>query len=221
MRAACFVIVVIGLGCGSSSTGGSGGGLATGGGSGGSGGGGSVDAGIPFEVEPNNGATATQLDTITVPGAKQGAIGTANDLDIYALALTAGQRLRWTLDSSGSSLAPYLSPPTSSSLETRATSPRPPRRTSAARSTPTCSPPSPRPSRQRLSSCPAPPRALRVALRERRLPLQPHRLDCRHAAHALQHVDQPVVRHQRRPLGQQHQLEAHRHAHGRRLARRL
>lgn len=60
-------------------------------------------------MEPNNGATATQLDSITVPGAKQGAIGTANDLDIYALPLTAGQRLRWTLDSNSSSFAPYLS----------------------------------------------------------------------------------------------------------------
>jgi hypothetical protein len=61
---------------------------------------------VPSEQEPNDGP---QVDTITAPGAKQGAIGTPNDVDIFTVTLNAGQQWRWTLDSQGSALAPHLS----------------------------------------------------------------------------------------------------------------
>lgn len=124
-----------GGGSGGSAGGGTGGGVA-GGAGGGNGGGSAVDAGadagvdagfdaglavdagadagtdagmIPFEVEPNNGAAAGQLDSITFPGAKQGAVGAANDVDIFLVSLTAGQQVRWTAAAQGSALAPHLS----------------------------------------------------------------------------------------------------------------
>lgn len=56
-------------------------------------------------MEPNNGA---QVDSITVPGARQGAIGVANDLDVFTVLLTAGQQVRWTVEAKSPVLAPHL-----------------------------------------------------------------------------------------------------------------
>lgn len=89
---------------GGASAGGSAGGATAGGSAGGSAGG-----TVGTEVEPNSGAPdGGQLDSITAPGAKQGAVGTANDIDIFTVMLTAGTRWTWSLASNGSVLAPHL-----------------------------------------------------------------------------------------------------------------
>ena len=57
-------------------------------------------------MEPNNGNTQTELNEPTVPVAVHGAIGTADDIDIFAVDLVAGQLLRWTIESDGGEHAP-------------------------------------------------------------------------------------------------------------------
>ena len=97
--------------CGSGGDAGATGGGAGGGVGGGTGGGtgGSFDAGAATEQEPNDGAGVGELDALTAPGAKSGTIGRANDVDIFMVALTAGQQWRWRVDAHGSSLEPHLS----------------------------------------------------------------------------------------------------------------
>jgi hypothetical protein len=68
-----------------------------------------VDAGLAQEQEPNNGATATQVNALPVPGAIGGAVGAANDIDVFQVVLQAGQQWKWTLDAASSTLAPHLS----------------------------------------------------------------------------------------------------------------
>jgi hypothetical protein len=60
------------------------------------------------EVEPNNGDTATEVNMVSPPVAMSGAIGAANDIDIFAVNLTAGELLRWTIAADDQNYAPHL-----------------------------------------------------------------------------------------------------------------
>lgn len=60
------------------------------------------------EKEPNNGATATEIDAMTLPGIMKGAIDPANDVDIFSITPAAGEFWEWTLAPSGADLAPHL-----------------------------------------------------------------------------------------------------------------
>lgn len=60
------------------------------------------------EIEPNNGETATEFNMVTLPVASSGAISVANDIDIFAVDLTAGELLRWTIAADDQNLAPHL-----------------------------------------------------------------------------------------------------------------
>jgi hypothetical protein len=59
------------------------------------------------EQEPNNGATETEHNAITPPVLIQGAIGTADDLDIFSFTAQAGDRLVVEVKSAGD-LQPHL-----------------------------------------------------------------------------------------------------------------
>lgn len=63
---------------------------------------------IQSEVEPNNGATATDLGTMKIPGTMNGKIDPANDTDIFSIDPAAGDFWEWTLTPSGADLAPNL-----------------------------------------------------------------------------------------------------------------
>lgn len=60
------------------------------------------------ESEPNDGNAVGEVNAVAAPGAVSGAVGTANDLDIFSVNLTAGQHWRWTLDGACGALAPHL-----------------------------------------------------------------------------------------------------------------
>lgn len=71
------------------------------------------DAGEPglttqTEKEPNNGATATEVGTMTLPGIMNGAIDPADDIDIFSIAPAPGEFWEWTLAPKGADLAPHL-----------------------------------------------------------------------------------------------------------------
>jgi hypothetical protein len=59
------------------------------------------------EQEPNNGATETEHNGITPPVVIQGAIGTADDIDIFSFSAQAGDRLVVEVKSGGT-LQPHL-----------------------------------------------------------------------------------------------------------------
>lgn len=72
---------------------------------------GGLDGGsVQLEQEPNNAATATQVNAFATPGAMTGAIDPANDLEVLTVSLAAGEVWRWTLEpaSASSVLAPHL-----------------------------------------------------------------------------------------------------------------
>ena len=60
------------------------------------------------EQEPNNGGTATELNAITIPALVTGAIGVADDVDVFGWQAQAGDRVTVTLKTGGSSLQPHL-----------------------------------------------------------------------------------------------------------------
>lgn len=71
------------------------------------------DAGEPAltmqdEKEPNDGASATEVGTMTMPGVMKGAIDPANDVDIFSIAPAPGELWEWTLAPTGADLAPHL-----------------------------------------------------------------------------------------------------------------
>ncbi len=70
----------------------------------------SPDAALPLteESEPNNGDSVTDLNELTLPVAVHGAIGEADDLDVFAVDLVAGELLLWTLEAQGGEHAPHL-----------------------------------------------------------------------------------------------------------------
>lgn len=82
-----------------------------GGGSSSSGDGG-ADAEAPLvkqsEKEPNNGATVTEVNAMTLPGEMAGAIDPANDVDIFSVNVAPGEYYEWTLTPTGAGLAPHL-----------------------------------------------------------------------------------------------------------------
>jgi hypothetical protein len=85
---------------------------------------------VGTEQEPNDGATPTEYNAIQLPAQLTGAIGTANDVDLFGIAAQAGERFTVTLVSDGRSRAP----PSSSACGTGATWGRPPRAWAARRS---------------------------------------------------------------------------------------
>jgi hypothetical protein len=60
------------------------------------------------ETEPNNGATLEEVNAVTVPVGMSGAIGTANDVDIFAVELSEGELLQWTIAAEDQNMAPHL-----------------------------------------------------------------------------------------------------------------
>jgi hypothetical protein len=76
------------------------------------GGGDATDAEAPLtkqtEKEPNNGASATEVNAMTLPGEMTGAIDPANDVDIFSLTLAPGELYEWTLTPTSADLAPHL-----------------------------------------------------------------------------------------------------------------
>jgi hypothetical protein len=76
---------------------------------------GSVDASVredaavnvQMESEPNNGATTTELNAMTLPGTMRGAIDPANDTDIFGIDVAPGQFWEWTAAPSAD-LAPLV-----------------------------------------------------------------------------------------------------------------
>lgn len=68
------------------------------------------DAGpaVPAESEPNDGTSETDLDVVTVPGRVTGAIGKADDTDVFGVDLAAGDFWTITVDPAGSPVAPHL-----------------------------------------------------------------------------------------------------------------
>jgi hypothetical protein len=73
---------------------------------------GGVDADPPAtvadEVEPNNGATATELGTMVLPGTMNGKIDPANDIDIFSIKLAPGDFWEWTATPKSADLAPHV-----------------------------------------------------------------------------------------------------------------
>lgn len=60
------------------------------------------------ESEPNNGNSATDVNELTLPVAVHGAIGEADDRDIFAVDLVAGELREWRLQAEGAEHAPHL-----------------------------------------------------------------------------------------------------------------
>lgn len=60
------------------------------------------------EKEPNNGATTSEVGTMTLPGVMNGAIDPANDVDIFSIAPAPGEFWEWTLAPKGADFAPHL-----------------------------------------------------------------------------------------------------------------
>jgi hypothetical protein len=59
------------------------------------------------ESEPNGGATVTEVNAMTLPGAMKGAISPANDTDIFSIDVAPGQYWEWTASPSAD-LAPLI-----------------------------------------------------------------------------------------------------------------
>lgn len=59
------------------------------------------------EQEPNDGTTTTEYNTIQVPALVKGAIGQADDIDLFGVAAQAGERFTVTVTSDGT-LQPHL-----------------------------------------------------------------------------------------------------------------
>ena len=55
------------------------------------------------EVEPNDGKQTSEVNAISVPAIVNGAIGSANDADVFAITGAAGQRLTVTVTPGGGS----------------------------------------------------------------------------------------------------------------------
>ena len=60
------------------------------------------------EKEPNNGATATEVNAMKLPGSMTGVIDPANDVDIFGIDVAPGEFWEWTLTPTGADLAPHL-----------------------------------------------------------------------------------------------------------------
>lgn len=60
------------------------------------------------ESEPNDGTSETDLDEVTAPGRVTGAIGKADDTDVFGVDLVAGDFWTLTVDPGGSPVAPHL-----------------------------------------------------------------------------------------------------------------
>lgn len=60
------------------------------------------------EVEPNNGATATELGTMTLPGTMNGKIDPANDVDLFSINLGPGDFWEWKATPTSADLAPHV-----------------------------------------------------------------------------------------------------------------
>lgn len=69
---------------------------------------GDASGALTEEVEPNNGNTPTEVNMVSLPVTNTGAIGTTNDIDIFAVNLTAGELLRWTITANDQNYAPHL-----------------------------------------------------------------------------------------------------------------
>jgi len=60
------------------------------------------------ESEPNDGKTKTEFNAIAVPTQVTGAIGVADDIDLFSWQAAAGDRVTVTVKTGGSSLQPHL-----------------------------------------------------------------------------------------------------------------
>lgn len=72
-----------------------------------------IDAAAPppteqTEAEPNDGKTTSEVGTMTLPGRMTGKLDPANDVDIFRVALTAGELYEWTLTPTGAGLTPHV-----------------------------------------------------------------------------------------------------------------
>lgn len=68
-----------------------------------------VDVGpTATEVEPNNGATDTEVGSMVIPGTMKGAIDPANDVDVFSIALSPGDFWEWTATPTTGDLAPHI-----------------------------------------------------------------------------------------------------------------
>jgi hypothetical protein len=63
---------------------------------------------IANEVEPNNGATKTEIGSMKLPGTMNGKIDPANDTDIFAIDLAPGDFWDWTATPTTGDLAPHV-----------------------------------------------------------------------------------------------------------------
>lgn len=61
-----------------------------------------------MEMEPNNAATATEVNTFAPPAVMTGSVDPADDLDVLRVELVAGQVWRWELSPGAAVLAPHL-----------------------------------------------------------------------------------------------------------------
>lgn len=60
------------------------------------------------EKEPNNGASATDFQSVSVPAIVTGAIDPAGDTDVFRAGLAAGDFYVWRLEPTGGALAPHF-----------------------------------------------------------------------------------------------------------------
>jgi len=63
---------------------------------------------IQTEVEPNNGATTTEIGKMVLPGTMNGKIDPANDTDIFAITVAPGDYWEWTGMPTSADLAPHV-----------------------------------------------------------------------------------------------------------------
>ncbi len=70
------------------------------------------DSGEPLttatEVEPNNGATKTEIGAMKLPGVMNGKIDPVADVDVFAVDLLPGEFWEWSAAPAGADLAPHL-----------------------------------------------------------------------------------------------------------------
>lgn len=67
----------------------------------------STPGSVQTEAEPNDGNPETQTNPMKVPGVMKGAVGTANDQDIFTFDVAPGEWWQWTL-TPDADLAPHL-----------------------------------------------------------------------------------------------------------------
>ena len=60
------------------------------------------------EVEPNNGATKTEFGTMKLPGIMNGKIDPVADVDLFAVALAAGEFWEWSAAPTSADVAPHI-----------------------------------------------------------------------------------------------------------------